>query len=130
MSRRRLPPRSLLDAGVLPVGEIARMAKRESVRPRDAYQAHKWFARRLAATARSLLVGSTTVGDGNFWKAYYGEASCEGLTVLDPFMGGGVMLLGLPASGRTSMALTSSRSPPRSPTSRAASPGSPTCSRT
>jgi putative DNA methylase len=93
MSRRRLPPRSLLDAGVLPVGEIARMAKRESVRPRDAYQAHKWFARRLAATARSLLVGSTTVGDGNFWKAYYGEASCEGLTVLDPFMGGGVMLL-------------------------------------
>jgi len=93
MSRHHLPPRSLLDAGVLPVGEIARMAKRESVRPRDAYQAHKWFARRLAATARSLLVAASTSGNGNFWKAYYGRASCEGITVLDPFMGGGVMLL-------------------------------------
>jgi putative DNA methylase len=88
-----LPKRSLLDAGILPVGEIARMATRESVRPRDAYQAHKWFARRLAATARSLLVAATTPDDGNFWSAYYGEADCAGLRVLDPFMGGGVMLL-------------------------------------
>ncbi|WP_267354138.1 MULTISPECIES: hypothetical protein [unclassified Methylobacterium] len=89
----RLPRRSLLDAGILPVGEIARMATRESVRPRDAYQAHKWFARRLAATARSLLVAATTPADGNFWSAYYGAADCAGLRVLDPFMGGGVMLL-------------------------------------
>lgn len=88
-----LPERSLLDAGILPVGEIARMAMRESVRPRDAYQAHKWFARRLAATARSLLVAATTPAEGNFWSAYYGEADCAGLRVLDPFMGGGVMLL-------------------------------------
>lgn len=88
-----LPRISLLDAGILPVGDIARIAKRESVRPRDAYQAHKWFARRLAVTARSLLVGATTPHDGNFWKSYYGDGSCEGLTVLDPFMGGGVMLL-------------------------------------
>src|SRR5207302_10061715 len=27
------------------------------------------------------------------WRAYYGKASCEQLSVLDPFMGGGVMLL-------------------------------------
>ena len=88
-----LPTKSLLDEGVLPVGEIARLAARESVRPRDAYQAHKWFARRLAATARSLLVGATTEAGGNFWSAYYREADCSGLSVLDPFMGGGVMLL-------------------------------------
>lgn len=89
----RLPIRSLLDAGILPVGEIARIAKREGTRPRATYQAHKWFARRLAATARSLAVAAATPSDANFWSAYYGETSCEGLTILDPFMGGGVMLL-------------------------------------
>ena len=34
-------------------GEIAMLAKREGARPRPAYQAHKWFARRFAVTARS-----------------------------------------------------------------------------
>ena len=90
---RSLPPRSLLDAGSLPVSAIARIAKREGLRPRPVYQAHKWFARRFAATARSLLAASVTRSRGNFWKAYYGGADCKGLTVLDPFMGGGVMLL-------------------------------------
>jgi putative DNA methylase len=88
-----LPKKSLLDAGVLPVGEIARIAKREGARPRAAYQSHKWFARRLAATARSLAIAAATPSNANFWSAYYGETSCEGVTVLDPFMGGGVMLL-------------------------------------
>src|SRR4051812_29714728 len=59
MSQRGLPKRSILDAGDLPVGEIAHIARREGIRPRAAYQAHKWFARRLAATARSLLVAAT-----------------------------------------------------------------------
>jgi len=89
----RLPKQSLLDAGILPVGEIAHIAKREGVRPRPAYQSHKWFARRLAATARSLAIAAATPSDRNFWSAYYDEGSCEGLSVLDPFMGGGVMLL-------------------------------------
>ncbi|SIT58683.1 Adenine-specific DNA methylase containing a Zn-ribbon-like protein [Mesorhizobium prunaredense] len=88
-----LPEQSLLDAGILPVGEIAQIAKREGVRPRPAYQSHRWFARRLAVTARSLAVAATTPSDRNFWSAYYGDASCEGVCVLDPFMGGGVMLL-------------------------------------
>lgn len=88
-----LPETSLLDAGILPVGEIAHIARREGVRPRAAYQTHKWFARRLAATARSLAVAAATPVDKNFWSAYYGDTTCEGLTVLDPFMGGGVMLL-------------------------------------
>jgi putative DNA methylase len=93
MPQRRLPKRSILDAGDLPVGEIAHLARREGIRPRAAYQAHKWFARRLAATARSLLVAATAPEGTDFWTAYYGGGSCEGLTVLDPFMGGGVMLL-------------------------------------
>ena len=93
MPKADLPNESLLDAGVLPVGEIASISTREAVRPRDAYQSHKWFARRLAATARSLIAGAVTPAEHSFWKGYYETASCEGLTVLDPFMGGGVMLL-------------------------------------
>ncbi|KMO22322.1 hypothetical protein SQ03_00965 [Methylobacterium platani JCM 14648] len=88
-----LPGRSLLDAGDLPVADIAVLARREGVRPRDTYQAHKWFARRLAATARSLLVAATTPAGGSFWAGYYRDTDCTGLRVLDPFMGGGVMLL-------------------------------------
>lgn len=93
MSTRKLPDKSLLDCGALPVVELANIARRESVRPRDAYQAHKWFARRLATTARSLITAAVTPHHEDFWDAYYGGASCEGLTVLDPFMGGGVMVL-------------------------------------
>ena len=93
MIDQRLPRRSLLDAGTLPIEELARIARRESVRPRDAYQAHKWFARRLATTARSLLAAAVSDHKADFWEAYYGGASCEGITVLDPFMGGGVMVL-------------------------------------
>jgi len=89
----RLPAPSLLDTGDLPVGDIARLAKREGARPRPAYQAHKWFARRFAVTARSLITAAITPADAQFWPAYYGEASCAQLSVLDPFMGGGVMLL-------------------------------------
>jgi putative DNA methylase len=89
----RLPAESLLDIGDLPVGAIARLAKREGARPRPVYQTHKWFARRFAVTARSLITASVTPAGSKFWPAYYGQASCEGLAVLDPFMGGGVMLL-------------------------------------
>src|SRR4051812_25435650 len=88
-----LPATSLLDAGDLPVGDIATLAKREGSRPRAAYQAHKWFARRFAVNARSLLAASVTPADAQFWPAYYGEASCAHVSVLDPFMGGGVMVL-------------------------------------
>jgi putative DNA methylase len=89
----RLLAPSLLDAGALPVGDIATLAKREGARPRPAYQAHKWFARRFAVNARALLAAAVTPADAPFWPAYYGEASCAHVSVLDPFMGGGVMVL-------------------------------------
>ncbi|MBR0780747.1 hypothetical protein [Bradyrhizobium iriomotense] len=89
----KFPDRSLLDDGDIPVVGLARLAVRETVRPRDAYGAHKWFARRLAVTARSLLVAAGTPSGGSFWQAYYDAPSYEGRTVLDPFLGGGVMVL-------------------------------------
>ena len=84
---------SLLDDGDLPIVELARIAMREGVRPRAAYQAHKWFARRLGITARALLVAGAAPAGASFWKAFYRGESWAGKTVLDPFVGGGVMLL-------------------------------------
>lgn len=84
---------TLLDRGDLPVVALARLAQRETVRPRDTYQSHKWFARRLAVTARSLLVAAATPAIGSFWKSYYEPPSYAGRKVLDCFLGGGVMVL-------------------------------------
>ena len=90
---RRGPSISLLDNGALPVADLARIAMREGVRPRDVYQAHKWFARRLAITARALLVGAACDRSDSFWRTFYKGDAWVGRTVLDPFVGGGVMLL-------------------------------------
>ena len=84
---------SLLDACALPVEQLARIAMKEGVRPRAEYQAHKWFARRLAVTARGLLAGFGTRAGEDFWKTFYSGTGFEDLRVLDPFCGGGVMLL-------------------------------------
>lgn len=90
---RPLPARSLLDEGQLPVADLARIAIREGVRPRAVYQAHKWFARRFAVTARALLVAAAADNQSSFWRAFYRGDSWTDRTVLDPFVGGGVMLL-------------------------------------
>jgi putative DNA methylase len=90
---RRLPSPSLLDLGKLPIAQLARIAVREGVRPRAAYQSHKWFARRLAVTARALLVAAAARPDEQFWPAFYRGTGWKDRSVLDPFVGGGVMLL-------------------------------------
>lgn len=88
-----LPPASILDEGALPVAQLARIAMREGVRPRDAYQAHKWFARRFAVTARALLASAASDRSDSFWRQFYKGDLLKDCTVLDPFVGGGVMLL-------------------------------------
>jgi putative DNA methylase len=90
---KKLPDCSLLDRGELPIAQLARIAMREGVRPRAAYQAHKWFARRLGITARSLLVAAGTARGLAFWRSFYEGDIWAGHSVLDPFVGGGVMLL-------------------------------------
>jgi putative DNA methylase len=98
---RPLPNRSLLDEGLLPIAELARIAMREGVRPRAAYQAHKWFARRLAITARALLVSAAADSQSSFWHSFYRGNAWRDRTVLDPFVGGGVMLLEASRLGAT-----------------------------
>lgn len=90
---RSLPAKSLLEHGELPLTELAAFAKREGRRPRAIYTAHKWFARRLGSVFRALLVGAASSLGDDFWQGYYGVATLRGLTVLDPFVGGGTSVV-------------------------------------
>lgn len=84
---------SLLDVGVLPVGDLAQLAAREGKRPRAVYGAHKWFARRAGSAFRALLVAASMPSDADFWQGFYGEADLSGRRVLDPFVGGGTSVV-------------------------------------
>ena len=88
-----LPDISLLDQGLLPVEELAAFATREASRPRPAYLAHRWFARRFGTAMRALLVGAATPADGDFWDGFYGrtDQNLVGLHVCDTFVGGGTI---------------------------------------
>lgn len=79
----------MLEAGTLPVRELASLAAREGRRPKPIYGAHKWFARRLGTAFRALLVASALPEDGDFWSAFEGGLDLSGTTMLDPFVGGG-----------------------------------------
>ncbi|MFY9975640.1 MAG: hypothetical protein WAK53_15380 [Chromatiaceae bacterium] len=83
----------MLEAGALPYSALAAFAAREGRRPRPIYQIHKWFARRLGCSVRAVLVGAVSPPTADFWKEYYETANLQGLTVLDPFVGGGTSVV-------------------------------------
>jgi adenine-specific DNA methylase len=85
--------RSLLEQGRLPIAELARIGGREGWRPSDTYLAHRWFARRLASAVRALLVASQTSTEETFWQGYEKGVDLSGLTVFDPFVGGGTSVI-------------------------------------
>lgn len=89
------PIPTLLEAGLLPVEELAQLAAREARDHRPIYDAHRWFARRFGSAFRALLVAASLPASDpqQFWAGYYGKASWQGQTVLDPFMGGGTSLI-------------------------------------
>jgi putative DNA methylase len=99
--RVSVPSRSLLEAGAFPARELAEFAVREGRRPRPIYTAHKWFARRLGCVFRALLVGGVSDPNEDFWSSYYGTADLRGLTVLDPFVGGGTSVVEASRLGAT-----------------------------
>lgn len=88
-----IPEQNLLEAGALPYGDLVRFATREGRRPRPIYQIHKWFARRLGCSFRAVLVGAVSEPTADFWKAYYETGNLQGVTVLDPFVGGGTSVV-------------------------------------
>src|SRR5260370_41449079 len=91
--RQMRAARSLLDAGALPVEELALLGRREGQRPRPIYQAHRWFARRFGSAFRALLTAATLAQEDDFWRAYYAGVDLRGRIVLDPFVGGGASVV-------------------------------------
>lgn len=84
---------SLLDLGLLPVEDLAKLAVREGQRPRQLYQTHKWFARRFGSAFRALLIAAVLPVGSDFWASYYRGMDLRGYTVLDPFVGGGTSII-------------------------------------
>src|SRR5258708_34555272 len=84
---------TLLDAGHLPVEELAALAVREGRRPRPIYQVHRWFARRFGSAFRALLTAAFLPVGADFWPSYYSSADWRGRSVLDPFVGGGTSVV-------------------------------------
>ncbi len=85
--------RTLLDAGRLPIEDLAILALREGRRPRPIYQVHRWFARRFGSAFRALLTAAALPEGADFWPAYYHGTDWGGCTILDPFVGGGTSII-------------------------------------
>ena len=49
--------RTLLEAGELPIEQLAELALREGQRTNPLYRVHRWFARRLGSQFRAILTG-------------------------------------------------------------------------
>ena len=87
--------RTLLEAGDIPIAQIAELALREGQCTNPLYWVHRWFARRLGSQFRAILTGLSLKPDeaDRFWNMYLGDVPLEGATVLDPFVGGGRWLV-------------------------------------
>jgi adenine-specific DNA methylase len=77
----------------LPVELLAALAQREGRRPVPIYHAHRWFARRFSCVFRAILVALRTSPGQDFMERFYGGVDYTGLTVLDPFVGGGTSVV-------------------------------------
>jgi adenine-specific DNA methylase len=95
------PAATILEAGSLPVRELAGLAVREGRRPKPVYGTHKWFARRLGTAFRGLLIGASLPDGANFWDAFENGVNLAGLTMLDPFVGGGTSVIEAQRLGMT-----------------------------
>jgi len=90
------PDISLLDvAHRLPLEELDKLCINEGHSSRPIHRVHKWFARRLNTQIRTILTALTLQPeeDDRFWERYHEKLPFDGLRVLDPFAGGGTILL-------------------------------------
>ncbi len=82
----------------LPIEEISELAKKEGNSKKPVYEIHKWWARRLSAVVRAMLIGSLLSSDTSeeqFWENFYSNNSGKysDITIMDIFMGGGTSLV-------------------------------------
>jgi putative DNA methylase len=96
----RVPNSCLLEFG-LPVEEMYQLARREGNAKKPIYEIHKWWARRLGHIFRAMLIAATMPAPVSRKKSefrkilqrFYEQNNLKGLTVLDPFMGGGTSVV-------------------------------------
>ncbi len=89
------PERTLLEAGAIPISDLAQLACKEGQSTSPIYRVHRWFARRLGTQFRGMLAGlvlADSQGDG-FWDLFEGEIPLWDVVVLDPFVGGGTSVV-------------------------------------
>lgn len=79
------PRTTLLEAGILPLEELAERARCEGQSTRPIYRVHRWFARRLSTQFRSILAALTLEPReaDQFWKRYNEHIPLDGAVVLD-----------------------------------------------
>jgi adenine-specific DNA methylase len=73
------------------IASLALREKQIQQNYRPIIAVHKWFARRPGTLFRGLLLSE--FGGQPVEEAYYRAHSFEGVTIADPFMGGGTPLL-------------------------------------
>src|SRR5260370_15856457 len=79
------------DFDIILVASLALKEKQIQQNYRPIIAVHKWFARRPGTLFRGLLLSE--FGEKPVEEVYYRNNSFEGVTVADPFMGGGTPLL-------------------------------------
>ena len=68
-------------------------SRKEASRKKPVFFIHKYFARRITANFRMLLLGFMADEDENIAELFYKKSSNkEDITILDPFMGGGTTI--------------------------------------
>jgi putative DNA methylase len=89
------PRRTLLEAGDLPIEELAQLALREGQATSPLYRVHRWFARRLGSEFRAMLTALSLSAEhaDHFWSRYFGHIPLDHALVLDPFVGGGTSVV-------------------------------------
>src|SRR5882762_2080937 len=74
------------------VAALALREKQVQQNYRPVIAVHKWFARRPGTLFRSLLLAEFA-SRGPLREAFYRSIDLTGITIADPFMGGGTPLL-------------------------------------
>ena len=90
-ARRIIPRRTALEAGAVPISQLARIACREGQATIPLFRIHRWFARRLSSQFRAILSALSLPASRQqaFWTVYGETLDLRDAVVVDPFVGGG-----------------------------------------
>jgi len=70
------------------------LAKKEAHSRKPIYRIHKWWARRLSSVFRMIILSTLDPSStSETWKKYYSNYDLGEKIVLDPFMGGGTVIV-------------------------------------